>query len=631
MTYGITDNQHYSDIADAIRSKRGLPSSTKFTPSQMANAIMAIDGDTPTPPTPYHWTRPSAWPDLDSVFNASTDKNVIWMTVDATGRFQYPIVKFSVITTNNSSWTVQTGTISNGVFTAATTETVTSGSSNYWSKEWTASAGYYPVIKVTASGGIKNITHSTTITTNAGTRENGSHVVEWIGHADYVFTSKPSIYTIHEAIGADYITSATALVERYLNCDKMVSLDLSRWNTSNWNVTSLKSMFYSCYSLKELNVTGWDTSNWAVTSLEKTWYYCSGLKSLDLSGWNTDNWAVTTLSNTWYHCDSLITLSLTGWNTENWAVTTLENTWYDCYNLETIDISGWDTSNWAVTAMNNIWSYCYQLKSLDLSGWNTSGWAVTTMNSAWSNCISLETLNVTGWDTSNWAVTNIAGAWSNCRNLRTLDLSDWNTDDWVVTSLASTWNSCNALITLDLTGWNTENWAVSSFTGTWASCYHLENLDYIFGWDTSNWAVKSLDNTWKECYSLETLDLSDWDTSGWAVTSYSQTWQYCYNLRTLDISGWTSSSWAITTFSNIVMKDDSLVTLRMPTQFFGSYSASTAIQFNIDSLSRTSLLSILNSLPTTSSSKTFQIGTNNKAKLTAAEIEIGTNKGWTIS
>jgi len=45
MSLGITDTQHYSDIADAIRAKNG--SADTYTPSEMATAI----GDLPTPTT----------------------------------------------------------------------------------------------------------------------------------------------------------------------------------------------------------------------------------------------------------------------------------------------------------------------------------------------------------------------------------------------------------------------------------------------------------------------------------------------------------------------------------------------------------------------------------------------------
>jgi len=51
MTYGITNDQHYSDIADAIRAKRtDLPAGTTFTPSVMASAIKRISAGTLSKP-----------------------------------------------------------------------------------------------------------------------------------------------------------------------------------------------------------------------------------------------------------------------------------------------------------------------------------------------------------------------------------------------------------------------------------------------------------------------------------------------------------------------------------------------------------------------------------------------------
>ncbi len=49
------------------------------------------------------------------------------------------------------------------------------------------------------------------------------------------------------------------------------------------------------------------------------------------------------------------------------------------------------------------------------------------------------------------------------------------------------------------------------------------------------------------------------------------------------------------------------------------------------SLSRRSLLALLNKLPQISSTKTLTLGKINKLKLTPEEIAIGTPKGWTVA
>lgn len=42
MAKGLTDKKHYNDIADAIRARNG--EETKYNPSEMAAAILAIEG-----------------------------------------------------------------------------------------------------------------------------------------------------------------------------------------------------------------------------------------------------------------------------------------------------------------------------------------------------------------------------------------------------------------------------------------------------------------------------------------------------------------------------------------------------------------------------------------------------------
>ena len=42
MARGLTDKQHYHDIADAIRARNG--GETKYNPSEMAAAILDIEG-----------------------------------------------------------------------------------------------------------------------------------------------------------------------------------------------------------------------------------------------------------------------------------------------------------------------------------------------------------------------------------------------------------------------------------------------------------------------------------------------------------------------------------------------------------------------------------------------------------
>jgi surface protein len=68
----------------------------------------------------------------------------------------------------------------------------------------------------------------------------------------------------------------------FYDCNKLTSLDLSNFDTSN--VTYMSTMFYGCKNLTSLNVSNWNTSN--VSTMYQMFYNCIKLTSLDVSHWD---------------------------------------------------------------------------------------------------------------------------------------------------------------------------------------------------------------------------------------------------------------------------------------------------------------------------------------------------------
>ena len=100
---------------------------------------------------------------------------------------------------------------------------------------------------------------------------------------------------------------------------------------------------------------------------------------------------------------------------------------------------------------------------------------------------------------------------------------------------------------------------------------------------------------WAYCYNLQSLNLSGWDVS--SVTNLSAAWQNCYSL----VDYWPSV---------------------------------ISINHNYDSaaaLSIASLLRIIDSLPIVTVARTLTLGQTNKLKLTAEQIAVATQKGWTVA
>ena len=274
----------------------------------------------------------------------------------------------------------------------------------------------------------------------------------------------------------------------------------------------------------------------------------------------------------WMQHDKLLDVS---------RVTTLQSAWASCYSLQSLNLSGWDVSS--VTNMSYAWASCYDLQSLDLSGWDTG--SVTTLQGTWNACYSLQSLNLSGWDVSR--VTNMQYAWENCYSLQSLNLSGWDVS------------------------------RVTTLQGAWASCYSLQSLD-LSGWDTGS--VTTLQGAWASCYDLQSLDLSGWDTG--SVTTLRDAWLNCNSLQSIDLSGWDVSHLS----TNVAYPNGGMLIDYWPSVISINQNYS-----NATSLSIASLLRIIDSLPVATGARTLTLGQTNKLKLTAEQIAVATQKGWTVA
>ena len=143
----------------------------------------------------------------------------------------------------------------------------------------------------------------------------------------YFIPEKEGIYTIL----LKFNISITDCSYMFYNCEKIINIDLSHFDTTN--VTNMSRMFSSCHSLKSLpDISKWNTTN--VTNMSGMFFYCESIKSLpDISKWNTLN--VTRMNHIFANCKSLKSLP---------------------------DISKWDTTN--VYEMRYMFRNCESLKSM---------------------------------------------------------------------------------------------------------------------------------------------------------------------------------------------------------------------------------------------------------------------------
>ena len=180
------------------------------------------------------------------------------------------------------------------------------------------------------------------------------------------------------------------------------------------------------------------------------------------------------------------------------------------------------------------------------------------------------------FDTS--AVTNMSYMFSSCRKLTTLDLSSFNTS--AVTNMRSMFRLCSNLSTLDLSNFNTS-------------------------------AVTNMNLMFYSCSNLTTLDVSNFNTS--AVTNMSSMFDGCSNLSTI-IGTHTLEEVQAGTIKAMKGTKVSLYLSDSP------------------NLERASILALFYGLAdlTGNTAQTVTLHATAKARLTAEDIKIATDKNWNV-
>ena len=359
--------------------------------------------------------------------------------------------------------------------------------------------------------------------------------------------------------------------------DYLATVDLSNFDTSNY--TSMYNMFKSYYSLTSLDLSNLNTSN--VTDMSYMFNGCSSLTSLNLS--NLDISKVINMGSMFYGCSSLTSLNLSNLNTSN--VTNMENMFYNCSSLTSLNLSNLDTSK--VLHMRSMFNGCSSLTSLNLSNLDTMN--VQHMRSMFDGCSSLTSLDLSNLNTSN--VTDMGSMFYGCSSLTSLDLSNWNTSN--VTDMSSMFNGCSSLTSLDLSNFDTMN--VTNMSEMFSVCSSLTSLD-LSNLNTSN--VTNMENMFSVCSSLTSLDVSGFDTTN--VKSMGKMFTDCPNLSNLTLG----TDWA----SN---------------EIIDSFDLSSC------PLTYESAVDVINKLAPRSNSPVIEFSRD--VGLYQSEIDIATNKGWSVS
>lgn len=206
-------------------------------------------------------------------------------------------------------------------------------------------------------------------------------------------------------------------------------------------------------------------------------------------------------------------------------------------------------------------------------------------------------------DTSN--VTKIDYMFGNCSKLTNVDVSNFNTSN--VTAMPSVFNYCSQLQNVDLSSWDTRN--NTTLYGLFYGCNNLTSV--VFGKNFNTTRVNIMGSLFYGANKLNNIDMSMFDMS--KVTSVNNMFANCKALNNLKFGYNLGQAYSKT-----------------------SASSNYDLYFTESPLSYESAMSVINNVydckgngHTGKRTITFKASTYNL--LSADDIAIATNKGWTIA
>lgn len=294
-------------------------------------------------------------------------------------------------------------------------------------------------------------------------------------------------------------------------------------------------------------------------------------------------------------------------NTQN--VTDMSGMFSECAKLSSVPVL--DTSN--VIDMNRIFSGCSSLTTVPLL--NTSN--VTNMLAMFERCSSL--IEIPTLDTSK--VTTMYLMFGGCTSLKQIPLLDTKR----CVDMETMFNDCSLLETIP----KLETGNVTIMNGMFKGCSSLKQIPLL-----NTKSCNLMQEMFSGCSSI--TEIPELDTSN--VTSMWYMFFKCTSLTTVPML---DASKIINVY-NMFNNCSSLVTLgglknlgmSYQTNWIDNVSVATLNLSDSPLLTHDSLMNVINNLYDIKSKgvkpQTLQLGNTNKAKLTAEEIAIATNKGWNV-
>ena len=239
----------------------------------------------------------------------------------------------------------------------------------------------------------------------------------------------------------------------------------------------------------------------------------------------------------------------------------------------------------------------------------------TRLDDLFKGNTNLTNINVSNWNTGS--ITSLKGAFSSMQNLESVDFAEWDVSK--VTTFYALFDDSRKVNTIDVSKWDT----ISATNMEWMFCrINVTHLD-VSNFDTSN--VTNMHAMFIGNSSLIQLDVSNFDTSN--VLNINTMFAYfdvCeeLNINGLNLARCTSMN---NTFSYSNFKVIRCDGLKFPDIDMSKIGLNYSTALTVDNI-----VGLLNALPQSNKGFSFQIGSNNIAKLSDEQKAIATDKGWTL-
>lgn len=383
-------------------------------------------------------------------------------------------------------------------------------------------------------------------------------------------------YTTFESIECLPDTSKVKSMSNMLSCSRLKTINLSSIDASN--VISTSYMFEKCPYLQSIDLSGFDMSK--VITTEAMFKGCGSLKKVDIPKG--------LLANVSYMDEMFYNSGLEEINTR----------WEDLTYFPNL------------LSMRNMFGDCRNLKSLNLT---MKAPQLKDMSDMLSNCQNLESTYLYVHDAKP---ENLSGLFDGCTNLISIEgqINMSNT-----TNMARMFSNCRSLGRLFMVFGDTSK--VQDMSYMFNGCSNLTNLSDIGALNTNQ--VGYMTGMFQGCESITNLYLP-FDTTR-NVVSFSYMFRNCSKLLSLTFNG---DNFNMSKASCYGMFDGctSLKNVEGPI---------TGIRVSIDlsscPLTRISAMVFINGLDTITTSQIITFSQVTYNTLSAEDIAIATNKGWTVA